>query len=207
MRRRKTHVAAVFSRDTLPPLKISSVVIISAELARSSDPAAENVIRQDLSRAAATAQDRGLLDPANSGTSSKPASNLYNAPTAAATGNIADDLAALLELFTGDLEDAYFVAWVRLRFAVECHESQLRPSWWRVAGSTRARDKARRSEHACHCIGRARFIRFRPRRDSDCARGHDRDAGRRANLWQANAVAVRADLETNWIAAPALSRT
>lgn len=198
----------IFSRVTLEPLKIASMVIITDELARSSDPAAEGVIRADLARAAGAALDLALLDPSNTGTpGTKPASITAGAPTTAASGNIPDDLAALLELFEGDLETASFVA----RGATFAALSGTAHPNVGLRGGELLGLPAIASRHApagaliiadaqrvVHGTGR---IAIMVGRETTI----DVGGGTMLNLWQQNCTAIRADLQCNWQAGPGAS--
>jgi hypothetical protein len=100
-----------FATDTLSPLKCATIALFTDELARLSDPAAEQTIRDDLVAALAVAIDEAFIDPGNGGTPGlMPASVTNGAPSISTTGTIAADLASLVAAFTGDLTRAVFVA-------------------------------------------------------------------------------------------------
>ena len=101
---------ADFDAKPLAALKVAGLAVISEELARSSDPAAEPLIRTDLVRAVAVAIDRAFLDPANAGIPGvMPASITFGIAATPAGANPAADVAALIAGFTGDLSRAVFV--------------------------------------------------------------------------------------------------
>ena len=100
-----------FNAQPILPLKIASLVVITSELAKSSDPAAEPLIRADLVRAMAVAIDRAFLDPANAGAVGVSPASITNgvAPiVAGATPSV--DVDALIAAFRGDLSRAVFVS-------------------------------------------------------------------------------------------------
>ena len=102
--------AAVFSRDSLPALKVSALIVITDELLDDSAPDAEAVIGRDLAAAAIEVEDLAFIDRANAGIAGKmPASVTHSAPTVASVGDLAEDLAAAIDAFQGDLNSA---AWV-----------------------------------------------------------------------------------------------
>ena len=76
-----------FDNITLPWAKASSIVVITAELAKLSNPAAEALVRQDLIDGTSQFLDRRLIDPAYAGVASVSPAALTNGVTAVqATG-------------------------------------------------------------------------------------------------------------------------
>jgi len=101
---------ATFAEDTLAPRKVSALAVITDELAKSSDPRAEFVIRNDMVRAIADAIDATFIDAANSGTAGiKPASVTNGADSIASTGDGVQDIRNLIAGFPGDLQSAVLV--------------------------------------------------------------------------------------------------
>ncbi|MGN7878566.1 phage major capsid family protein [Ensifer sp. 22460] len=98
-----------FTSGSLASLKVASLAVITEELATSSDPAAEGVIRRDMLRSMAETIDVTLLDPANAGSAASPASITNGVVPISAGGDPAADLRLLIENFTGDLESAIFI--------------------------------------------------------------------------------------------------
>ncbi|WP_245495942.1 phage major capsid protein [Rhizobium ruizarguesonis] len=98
-----------FTSDSLASLKVASLAVITEELATSSDPAAEIVIRRDMMRSMAEAIDAALLDPANAGSAASPASITNGVTPISAGTDPAADLRLLIENFAGDLESAIFI--------------------------------------------------------------------------------------------------
>lgn len=97
-----------FARDSLPPLKIASLSILTKELLFSADPRSEKFIISDLVAAARELQDLAFVDPANSGVAEEsPASVTNGATTITATGDPAADVAALIAAGEGNLETSY----------------------------------------------------------------------------------------------------
>jgi HK97 family phage major capsid protein len=70
-----------FDNITLPWAKASSIVVVTAELARLSNPSAEALVRQDLMDGTAQFLDRRLIDPAFSGVANISPASLTNGVT------------------------------------------------------------------------------------------------------------------------------
>jgi HK97 family phage major capsid protein len=99
---------------TFEASKIGGIVVVTDELARSSDPDAAELIRQDLAGAVAQFSDVAFLDPSVAevvGVS--PASVTYGAPTIASVGTnasaIAEDFKALFNLVTTNMTAPYLI--------------------------------------------------------------------------------------------------
>lgn len=119
--------AAVFDEDTLAPLKVASLTVQTKELLRAADPASEMAIRDDLVAALAAAINTSFIDPANTGTAGvEPASVTNGAPSVSATGNGLDDVRALVDVFTGDLERAVLIGSPRTFLAM--HDPMVLPT-------------------------------------------------------------------------------
>lgn len=102
--------SATYDEDNIEPRKICALAVITEELAESSDPSAEMVIRNDMVEAIAAAIDVSFIDPANAGTANiKPASITNGAPAIAATGDGLADIRELIAQFPGDLERAVLI--------------------------------------------------------------------------------------------------
>ena len=79
--------ALAFDSVTLPWSKASTIVVLTAELARMSNSAAESIVRQDLLEGCAAYLDKRLLDPAYAGVANVSPASLTNGVTAVqATG-------------------------------------------------------------------------------------------------------------------------
>lgn len=91
----------------LLPRKATALIAVTLESL--SDPAAEGRVEDDLVRACSAALDEGFLDPAADGTGAAPQAVTNGASTISSLGNPADDLAALVENFAGDLDAAVIV--------------------------------------------------------------------------------------------------
>ena len=103
--------------DTLPPLKVAALTISTMELVRSSTPAAENVLTDDLVAACAQGVDMAFLDPANAGAVRvSPASITYGIPQRVSSGSSVANIYADLGLMAQDLVAAgstlTYAAWV-----------------------------------------------------------------------------------------------
>lgn len=69
-----------FTRDTLEPLKVANIAVLTEENVRSSNPSSELIVRDALRDALVETQDVAFIDPANAGTANvKPASILNGA--------------------------------------------------------------------------------------------------------------------------------
>lgn len=102
--------APSFDPVTLERRKVGALVVISKELATSSSPRADDVLRRDLIQAAAEAIDAAFLDPAQDEIASvQPASVTYGVSPVPSTGDPSRDVAALIEDFPGDLSRAYWI--------------------------------------------------------------------------------------------------
>jgi hypothetical protein len=100
-----------FAADTIEPLKVAALVVVTDEVLRSSNPNAELLIRNDLLNAVAREIDQAFADETSAGVSGvQPAAINYDAPSVTGTGDMADDLQLLFASFGGDLETAYFIA-------------------------------------------------------------------------------------------------
>jgi HK97 family phage major capsid protein/HK97 family phage prohead protease len=93
-----------FDNITHPWAKASSIIVVSAELARMSNPAAEAMCRQDLLDGISEFLDKRLIDPAFAGVSgTSPASLTYNVTPRQASGAtlaaIDDDVAVLMRTY------------------------------------------------------------------------------------------------------------
>lgn len=96
--------------SSLEPLKVCSMIVATEESLKVGGAIAENGFQRDLERAIVDTTDIALLDASNAGVADeRPAALTYGAPSAAATGDAAADIAALIGLFGGDLGAAYFV--------------------------------------------------------------------------------------------------
>jgi HK97 family phage major capsid protein len=97
-----------FERSALSPLKLMAMIVTTNEALRTVGDRAEGIIRRDLLRAVQYATDAAFIGE-GAGDSDTPAAVNYNATTTASTGDVADDLAAAVELYEGDFSAA---AWV-----------------------------------------------------------------------------------------------
>jgi hypothetical protein len=96
---------------TLKVLKLQATVVATRELLMLSTPAAEALFRDDLLSVVTAAQDSAFIDPANSGTTDTKPASITNGVTAIATTGTADgDVAALFAAFAGDFETAFLIA-------------------------------------------------------------------------------------------------
>ena len=104
--------------ETLRPLSVNAIIVATQESLR--NPAGEALLQDDLLNAVAGAIDEALVSADPGVADERPAGIAHGAPSIVATGDLADDLAALFQLFTGDLTTASFVTTpaVALRLAL-----------------------------------------------------------------------------------------
>lgn len=92
----------------LQPAKLVAMTAATQESLNAA-PGFEGLLYDDLTAAYVDGLDDALLDPTNNGSGAAPAALTYGAPNIIATGDIAVDLADLVEAFAGNLLAAYFV--------------------------------------------------------------------------------------------------
>ncbi|MPZ47024.1 MAG: phage major capsid protein [Betaproteobacteria bacterium] len=99
-----------FTRQAIRPLRAPALIIYSADTLEYSSPAVEQMVLDDMRRAAIEASDTAFIDATNAGVADKiPRSVTYAAPSFVSSGVIGNDIAAAIEIFEGDLAAA---AWV-----------------------------------------------------------------------------------------------
>jgi len=106
---------AEFSGAALYPETCGAIVVITDELARSSDPAAETVISRDLSRACVQARDAQFIDPAKDGTVGPASVTNGVSPTHSTGASVAQvdaDLATAQNAFLAAGGNLAFATWV-----------------------------------------------------------------------------------------------
>ncbi|MXO58897.1 phage major capsid protein [Altererythrobacter salegens] len=102
---------ATFAADSLEPMKLSAITVLTQELLRLADPMAEETIRRDLIRAVQEALDLAFIDPGNAGSAGVMPAAITNGvtPVLADPGDFSASLAALIDDFQGDLATAFLV--------------------------------------------------------------------------------------------------
>ncbi|MFN6935544.1 MAG: phage major capsid protein [Tsuneonella sp.] len=98
-----------FDNVGLTPSKLAGISVWTKE-SLAQVPGIEQLVYDDLARAYAEAVDLALFDVDNDGSGGAPAAITNGAPATAATGDLANDLAALYSTFTGNLGAAYFAS-------------------------------------------------------------------------------------------------
>jgi HK97 family phage major capsid protein len=106
-----------FDNVTLPWAKASTIVVITAELARMSNPAAEALVRKDLIDGCAQYLDKRLVDPAYAGVASVSPASLTNGvvPTQASGATLAAidaDVRAVMTTFANAEHNLMTAVWV-----------------------------------------------------------------------------------------------
>jgi hypothetical protein len=94
------------SRERLQPKRVGGILIAPLELLRDRGNAAELQFRSLMLEALAYSTDSAAFDPSNAGDSSTPRSLTFDAPTVASSGDVADDCAAAIANFGGNLRRA-----------------------------------------------------------------------------------------------------
>ncbi|MDN8615491.1 phage major capsid protein [Variovorax ginsengisoli] len=96
--------------STLDPLKVAAILVVTKEMLRANDEAAEATLQDDLVRAVTVVLDEAFMDPDNAGVANEmPASIAYGATQIQATSDFGADLRAMIAAFKGDLGYAAFV--------------------------------------------------------------------------------------------------
>lgn len=91
-----------FSKTTLEPLKCANIVVLTEELLRSSDAAAETMVRDEMRNALVALIDDSFIDPANAGSAGVEPASITNAAVngaASGTGDADDIRADIRSLF------------------------------------------------------------------------------------------------------------
>jgi hypothetical protein len=102
------------------------MTVFTDELLRTSSPAAELFIRNELARVVAAEIDRAFIAPDNPGDDATPASVLNGiAGVVPATGGPGDDIKTILSHFVGNLE---FAVWVMSPFTAGMLSSEANPN-------------------------------------------------------------------------------
>ncbi len=96
-----------FEGETLEPLSVSAILVVTAELLRSSVPNAESILSRDLAAAAVAAMDSAFIDQSNTGIANvKPASITNGVGSYVSTGGTVAQIDADLDLMVNALSDA-----------------------------------------------------------------------------------------------------
>jgi HK97 family phage major capsid protein len=101
---------AAVSGTTLARKRVGGIMVVTKEAVEATGRLAAQAFDQDLQRAVRFALDEAFLDPSGDGSGPAPQSITYGANSQASSGDIATDLAALIENFHGDLASAAFIA-------------------------------------------------------------------------------------------------
>jgi hypothetical protein len=111
------------SRVSLSPKKVAGLTVVSKDVLKYGGPRALEVVRRDLARAAAIAVDTAFLGSAAAGAAD--AGLGYNITPITSSSTMADDLAAALSVFTGDIRTANWITTARVvaRLAAEGYDS------------------------------------------------------------------------------------
>ena len=106
-----------FEGETMEPLGVNAISVVTAELLRSADPDAEPILSRDLAAAAVAAMDSAFIDPANAGDPGvKPAAITHGVGQFVSSGSSLAQIDADLDLMINALADAgsdlQFATWV-----------------------------------------------------------------------------------------------
>jgi hypothetical protein len=91
-----------FNKTTLAPLKCANIVVLTEELLRRSDSAAESMVRDEMRNALVALIDESFIDPANAGSAGVEPASITNAAVngaASGTGDADDIRADIRSLF------------------------------------------------------------------------------------------------------------
>lgn len=108
---------AMLDRSTIQPMTIASMIVVTEELLKSTDPGVELLVLGMMIRAARRAGDLAISDPSNAGDAETPASITANAVSINSSGDLADDLEAAVAAYRGSLATACI--WTHPRLAVQ----------------------------------------------------------------------------------------
>lgn len=101
---------AMATSAALRPLRLGCIVPISSQLARTSGPRAENLIREQLLQAGMRLAESAAFNPENLGVADiQPAALSSGSSLVASTGTLAGDVKALAAAYTGDWASALLV--------------------------------------------------------------------------------------------------
>lgn len=101
---------AALSAASLAPRKVSTLIVVPLDILNDADPRVEQTLENDMAEAIAQALDAAFLDPAGAGDDKVPVSATHGVPSIVSVGDPAEDIAALIEAFPGDLRRAAFVS-------------------------------------------------------------------------------------------------
>jgi hypothetical protein len=113
--------------------KAAGIFVVPNELLSAVGPLREQMFERRLIDANRFVADSFFIDPAHSPSAGLPTAVTYGAPSAASTGDVAQDLELLIENFGGDLSTASIVTspWVATRIALQKDTS----GWRKLARS------------------------------------------------------------------------
>jgi hypothetical protein len=192
----------------LKVLKLAATICASRELLMLSTPAAEDVFREDLLSAVTAAQDSAFIDPSNSGTTdTKPASITNGISAIASSGTPSGDIGVLFGAFAGDFETAFLICNGAVGAALSGVE---RPNAGARGGEIQGVPliTSRNCPDGILVMADAAGLAY-----LEAGAGLDKSehstieldsapvgtaAGVPVSLWQANLVALRVELFTNW---------
>ena len=96
---------------TLAALKLATIIVVSNTLLQSIRPEAETLVKDAMVLAIRKASDFGFIDPSVSGSAGVTPASVTNAVSGlTSTGDLAGDIAVMLEGFRGDLATSSFIA-------------------------------------------------------------------------------------------------
>ncbi len=99
--------------EPMAPLKLAAISVVTEELIKSTQPAADLLLAQEIGGAIAATLDYSFIDPANSGEAGvRPASVTSGETIISSTGDLAADLAAMVDALVNaghTLETAVFI--------------------------------------------------------------------------------------------------
>jgi hypothetical protein len=97
---------ALLSRDTMQPMQVGCLIVLTEDLLRASDARAEGLVLQMMTRSARIASDAAFISSSNGGDDATPASITNAATPISSSGDLADDAEAAIAAFGGSLATA-----------------------------------------------------------------------------------------------------
>lgn len=128
---------ATLSGITLQPLSVAAITASTGEALAHGSPLVENGLQIDLEAAIAEAIDWAAFDPANTGVPGEVPASLWNGVTPLpSSGDPEDDIAALVNAFTGRLDHAAVITspTIAAQIAIRTRAQDLGPNGGRWLG-------------------------------------------------------------------------
>ena len=197
----------------LKPAKVAGIVVITKEALMAAGRNAETALQNDLVRAVTATWDEAFLDPTNAGEAGvRPASITNGAATVPATADPTADIEALIAAFGGDFASAYFVMapdtavhLAKRRTGTAYEFADLGPRGGSILGIPTVTSRAAPAGMVAlidptGITGGDEGIEIRRASHTSLQMSDDPEDGptELVSLWQANLIALLAEVHTNW---------